>query len=339
MNLLITDYSDSTPFGCGYTINVNGLSSEEAALKILSLDKDYDMCYISSRDRIAYSLKSQGSFYPLNDVPGVSEYLDKCFPSIKNAFTNENGDIWALPIWSNSYFIAKNTGEADFSEMTTERFIDYVDGLSEKDTSKSFFNSYAYTDEILKEYVMTHDSFDTAEFRAAAEKIKQSSRINFAASDYQAMTSGDYENPLFLESTLMILGVENSYSFMQSGAPDYSVTGVPCVSNKNVLLPNVIFLCANPNSEHLNDALDYISKIAEYQLTNPDQFVLTLENGVYGDNDTVRQMTELYNSAEVYFTYPADIYWDDFCSYLSDKISLEQFITEADRKLQVYLNE
>ena len=339
MNLMITGYSDSTPFGCGYTINVNELSSEEAALKILSLDKDYDMCYISTRDRIAYSLKSQGSFYPLNDVTGVSEYLDKCFPAIKEAFTDENGNIWALPIWSNSYFIAKNTGETDFSEMTTDSFIDYVDGLSESDTSESLFNAYIYTDEILKEYVMSHDSFDTPEFRNTAEKLKKSGRVNFAAPEYKMMVSGDYDNPLFLESTLMILGVENSYSFKESGAQNYSVTGIPCVSGKNVLLPNVIFLCANPDSEHLSDALDYISKIADYQMKNPDQFVLTQENGVYSDNDTVRQMAELHNSAEVYFTYPAEIYWEDFYNYLSDRISLEQFITEADRKLKVYLNE
>lgn len=339
MNLLITDYSDSTPFGCGYTININELSSEEASLKILSLDKDYDMCYISTRDRIAYSLKSQGSFYPLNDVPGVSEYLDKCFPAIKEAFTDENGDIWALPIWSNSYYIARNTGDTNFSEMTADSFIDYVDGLSEDDTSKSIFNAYTYTDEMLKEYVMTHDSFDTPEFRTTAEKLKKSGEVNYTAPEYKMMVSADYNNPLFLESTLMILGVENSYSFNESGAPLYSVSGIPCISSKNVLLPNVIFLCVNPESEHLKDALDYISKIAAYQMTNPDRFVLNRENGVYSDNETVRQMTELYESAEVYFTYPSEIYWEDFNRYLSGEISLDSFIEEADRKLKVYLNE
>ncbi|MGN0699640.1 MAG: hypothetical protein ACI4J8_01425, partial [Oscillospiraceae bacterium] len=339
MKLLITSYSDSTPFGCGYTININEASSEEAALKILSLDKDFDMCYISTRDSIAYSLKSQGSFYPLNDVPGVSDYLDKCFPSIKNAFTDENGDIWALPIWSNSYFVAKNTGETEFSEMTTEEFIDYIDGISESDAPTVSFDSYRYIREILSEYIMTHDSFDTPEFRAAAEKIKNSNRTNFAASDYEWLIAAKYNNPLIFESTFMILNRESSYSFEQSGAPFYSATGTPCISNQNVLQPNVIFLCVNPNSEHLDDALDYITKITEHQMTNPDRFVLTPENGVYSDNDTVRQMTELYNSAEVYFTYPTEIYWDDFCSYLSDKISLEQFIAEADRKLIVYLNE
>ena len=339
MNLLITGYSDSTPFGCGYTININELSSEEAALKILSLDKDYDMCYISTRDRIAYSLKSKGSFYPLNDVTGVSEYLDKCFPAIKEAFTDENGDIWALPIWSNSYFIARNTGDTDFSGMTANCFIDYVDELSESDSKKSIFHSYIYIDEILKEYIMTHDSFDTPEFRSFAEKLKKSSRVNFAAPEYKRMVSGDYNNPLFMESTQIILGVENSYSFKESGAQNYSVSGIPCISDKNVLLPNVIFLCVNPESEHLGNAIDYISKIAAYQMTNPDQFVLIRENGAYSDNETVRQMSELYNSAEVYFTYPAEIYWEGFNKYLAGEISLDDFIAEADRKLKVYLNE
>ena len=192
---------------------------------------------------------------------------------------------------------------------------------------------------MLKEYVMTHDSFDTPEFRTTAEKLKKSGEVNYTAPEYKMMVSADYNNPLFLESTLMILGVENSYSFNESGAPLYSVSGIPCISSKNVLLPNVIFLCVNPESEHLKDALDYISKIAAYQMTNPDCFVLTRENGVYSDNETVCQMTELYESAEVYFTYPSEIYWEDFNKYLAGEISLDSFIEEADRKLKVYLNE
>ncbi|MGN0619515.1 MAG: hypothetical protein ACI4J7_10905 [Ruminiclostridium sp.] len=39
------------------------------------------------------------------------------------------------------------------------------------------------------------------------------------------------------------------------------------------------------------------------------------------------------------FTYPSEIYEADFDKYIAGEISLDEFITEADRKLKVYLNE
>ena len=128
-------------------------------------------------------------------------------------------------------------------------------------------------------------------------------------------------------------------SFVDNYDRDFKVSGIPCISEPNVLIPNVIFLSVNPNSEHLDDALDYISKLTQYQLTEPNTFVLKEDEGEYTDSETVRQMIKLCTNAQIHFTYPSEIYWEDFSSYLSDKISLEQFIAEADRKLKVYLNE
>ena len=133
MSLICSQLSRSTPFGCGYTIDVMQPSNEDAALKILSQDRDYDMCYISTADDIAYAIKSQGSFYPLNDVPGVAEYLDKCFPAIKEAFTDENGDIWGLPLYTDADFIFSNYGDKDFSEMKLDDFVDFMDSLSSEE--------------------------------------------------------------------------------------------------------------------------------------------------------------------------------------------------------------
>ena len=138
------------------------------------------------------------------------------------------------------------------------------------------------------------------------------------------------------ESQLMTL-IPNSVMF--SYDRDFKVSGIPCISEPNVPVPDVIFLSVNPNSAHLSDVLDYVAKLTQYQLTEPNTFVLKENEGVYTDSETVRQMINLCADAQIHFTYPSELYWDDFNRYLAGEISLDSFITEADRKLKVYLNE
>ena len=38
-------------------------------------DKDYDLCIGSTYDSASQVMKDSESFYPLNDIPGVEEYL------------------------------------------------------------------------------------------------------------------------------------------------------------------------------------------------------------------------------------------------------------------------
>lgn len=330
ISLICSYLSRSTPFGCGYTINVMQPSNEEAALKILSQDRDYDMCYISTADDIAYAIKSQGSFYPLNEVPGVPEYLDKCFPAIKDAFTDENGDIWGLPLYTDTDFIFSNYGDADFSAMKLDDFVDFMDSLSSEELDKTLCILSGFTADILTDYVIKHDSFDTPEFRAAAEKLKNSKRLNKANGGYTTSTTINSEEQLM---SLYHNSVTDSYD------RDFRVSGIPCISESNVIIPVVTFLSVNPSSEHLNDALDYIAQLTQYQLTEPNTFVLKEDEGEYSESETVKQMIKLCSDADIHFTYPSELYWDDFNKYLAGEISLDVFITEADRKLKAYLNE
>lgn len=85
-------------FSCGFQIKTDSLTQESFSLTVLSLDKDYDMAMMSSSESYSAEIKDKGSFYPLNDIPGVEEYINRCFPSIKEAAADKNGDIWMLPI-------------------------------------------------------------------------------------------------------------------------------------------------------------------------------------------------------------------------------------------------
>ena len=86
------------PFGCGYEIQHTELTQDKFALKVMALDKDFDLCYVNSYGSFGYSMKEYGVFYPLNDIPRIQEYLDACFPYVKEAATDVDGNIWMLPI-------------------------------------------------------------------------------------------------------------------------------------------------------------------------------------------------------------------------------------------------
>ncbi|MGN0700112.1 MAG: hypothetical protein ACI4J8_03835 [Oscillospiraceae bacterium] len=330
INYICSPDSGTTPFGCGYVLNEMHPSNEEAALKIMSMDKDYDICYLSTGDDISYQIKKKGSFYPLNDIEGVQEYLNKCFPSIKEAFTDKNGDIWALPIHAKTQFVFSNNGETDYSQMTMTKFIDYIDGLSDEELEKVHIFNNDLIDDVLAEYIITHSSFDTPEFRLFAEKLKSSERLNSAKNIGLFAKGVNIDNLFSLRQSDMLVVLGNN---------EGRVFGIPRIGSEASLMQDVTFMSINPNSEHLQDAINYITEVVKYQFENEDTFIFREEAGKYSESPVIKPLLKLCFDTELYFTYPSELYRDDFNRYLAGGISLDSFITEADRKLKVYLNE
>lgn len=330
INYICSPDSGTTPFGCGYILNEMHPSNEEAALKIMSMDRDYDICYLSTGDDISYQIKKKGSFYPLNDIEGMEEYLDKCFPSIKEAFTDENGDIWALPIHAKTRFVFSNNGETDYSQMTMTEFIDYIDGLSEEELEKVHIFNNDLIEDVLAEYIITHDKFDTPEFRIFAEKMKSSERLN-PTKNLGVFAKG--VNPEYLCS------IRQSDMLIVLSGYDGGVFGIPRIGSEASLMQDVTFMSINPNSEHLQDAINYITEVVKYQSENEDTLIFREEAGKYSEIPVIKPLLKLCSDTKLYFTYPSELYLEDFNKYLAGEISLEQFITESDRKLKVYLNE
>lgn len=59
----------------------------------------------------------------------------------------------------------------------------------------------------------------------------------------------------------------------------------------------------------------------------------------YSDDPYVMSMYDKYRSGIISFEIPREIYYDDFDRYLEGRITIDEFIAEADRKLAAYLNE
>ena len=98
-NLILYQLTDvDKNYGCGYTIQEETLEEDEFALSVLAQDSQYDLCKVSTNVQVASEIREKGAFYALNDVPGVEEYLEACHPYMKEAATNESGEVWMLPI-------------------------------------------------------------------------------------------------------------------------------------------------------------------------------------------------------------------------------------------------
>lgn len=341
MTLLCSNLSGIPPFSCGYDIRLLRPGNDEAALKILSQDRDYDICYLSSRDTISGNIRDKGSFYPLNDVAGISEYMDSLFPYMKDACTNENGEIWCLPISSEVLTLFYNDERCkelgfDMRNISVEDYFDFIDTVKQNDLNKNCgYSSYWYTEAYLMKYLTENNSFDTEEFRKTAGLIVDRFpydmlTLNFNYIDNSVYTEAAYENKCeeFIADMIIDAPYLNNTTLRAAPCP-YPTDGSPI---------SLVYLCVNPASAQLSDALDYIASLAQYTKSQKNIFLFTDKNG-YSDTAVAGDLYDIFSGGKVGYAYPDDIYRTDFESCIDGKITIDEFIIEANRKLAAYLNE
>lgn len=341
-------------FSCGSQIRNQRLSRDGFALTVLSLDKSYDLAMLSTREIYANDIKEKGSFYPLNDIPGVSEYIDSCFPYVKEAATNDKGEIWMLPISLDVCAMIYNEKNcADNGISFPSGLEDFLRQIRKGAEASKYYDcsSYCVTEMMMNSYLSLNGSFDTDSFRSYAPLLKEmkkdkvfapnpninipltlsEKRINEKLGLSDPYTDIVYNQALFTtilssSSQRELIGDENL-----SAAPlpyaEGAKSGAICT-----------FVCVNPNSEHLNETLLFIERTAAHLSERKNSLVFK-DKSTFGSDRLAQSLYEIYENSEIYFDIPSDVYYNDLEKYFADNITLEQFIAEADRKLSAYLNE
>lgn len=118
--------------------------------------------------------------------------------------------------------------------------------------------------------------------------------------------------------------------------PSKHLIRIPNFSEKNEII--CIFLCVNPFSENLQEALDYISVLAQ-TLHNDEKNLCVSEASVYQTSDFYSELKSVLNEGKITFRCPNEVYASAFASYINEDLTLDAFIAESDRKLSAYLNE
>ncbi len=350
IRIITNQYFSDLPVGLGNETQTNRLSEEEFALTVLSLDQNYDAAMISSDDGVASEIKDNDSFYPLNDVPGVSEYLDSCFLYIKEAVTDSEGNIRMLPIMMEIPLIVynqKNCADCgiEFS-AELEPFARAVKQASEFRDHYYDCSYYWIVQTQLIGYLAENNTFDTEKFRELAAVIKEQIcdadifKGDFTVYSAMLMLYSGMPDPYsqdIYDKTLFTL-FTNKYE-QTTFLNDENLRAAPLPVPQNGKNGAVCtFLCVNPYSDRLPETLAYIESLTSTMSSARNSLMLA-DLSTYENTAFARDIYSIYENGEICFQILPEIYAYDFDRYCAGELTLDEFITEADRKLSTYLNE
>lgn len=334
------NYNGHNPFGCGYRMQNQFKDNDELALSVLARDSDYDLFFMSSWEEVSHNIKEKGSFYPLNEVEGVMEYLDACFPYIKEAAVNDEGDVWMIPIRIDIPFLLCNESMcAQYDIPITEtiefdEFYKLLRQLNFGDATKELFyiNDYYYTRYLLNQYVNSSQDLHTELFQTLSIDLKY---LNDGNSGSDLASNEYYRNG----NQFLFLYKRNLYELSDSNQNgDFHIMSVPSIEKTDEVMAVCHFICVNPSSKNLKVTLQYVSDLCNYLITQSDSFMLA-DRENYENEFLTDELYELNQKGRIYFSYPDEILIDNFSQYLEGKMELEDVIAEADRRLEIYQNE
>ena len=332
------------PYGCGYQMEQMVLDAESFALKVLAQDKDFDVYLLSSREDTSYNLKKNGAFYPLNEVEGVQEYLDACFPYVKEAAMNEDGDIWMVPVaiampglvYNKEYCAEQGV---DFTQMDLAEFIDFTERVKSEYSNQTSISHMALREQIFGQYLQRYDTFDTQLLRDYAEQFKKGKSWVFNKFIFELepklknrTVSDFYYDCIIYQWDL------HTYKEALGNWDALGMAGVPKMEEGMANVGTLTFLMVNSQSENLEDALQYISDFSKYMLKQKDSFMLADET-TYTDTPFTKDCYEVYANGASQFEMDFSIYVDQLYAYANGEMTLEDMVAEMERRRKVYVGE
>ena len=339
-----------------YRIKLKELSLKDYPTAILEQNNEFDMYLVESRCWVSYEVKEKGEFYALNDVEGVQEYLDACFPYIKEVATNEDGEIWMVPIdfiipllaYHKEY--CKEQG-VDLSTMNYSQFLTLIEQIEKEATEQGSISTYLLIEDFFWQYLSAYDNFDINMFKGYANQIKQLDnnvgmmrmddvnwlnnleRNNYFAGNRSIKEDQLDKIPNFFYSHFFYDIEGELYAERLGNSNKIGVVGIPKVSEDIGNVGTLLCLAVNPKSKNLELTLDYISDFCNYMMQQKNSFLLEDES-TYTDTPFVRECYEVYKNGAVFFEMDSDIYWEPFWDYLENDVDLTSLMRRMERKLQ-----
>lgn len=340
------EFQFNAPFGCGYNMTRRELEPDAFALKVLARDKDYDICVMETNSDISANIQKNGVFYPLNELEGIKEYLDACYPYVKEAATKSDGTIWMLPISVQiPGLIIKEDSCKQFNlplnkKMSFKEYLDHSNQLSTEKLSKISLSSYVVFRSFFNQYFSTHQDVDTEVFRSHIKDFQRSYQI-------QGL---DHNNREIVESIRR--GLEKDFHYIETQEAedyffyanllqkdsDYLAYSLPNLSPTGNNVGSCTFIAVNPNSKRLKETLAYLEDFIEYTM-GQEQSPLYFHTRQGDKTSLIESVEKLYKEGEISFQMDQDLYWNQFFDYLKGSITLEEYLEETKRKLSIYENE
>ncbi len=330
-------YEIDAPYGCGHTMQRQELSEDKFVLKVLAQDSDYDLCLIDTINSSSYNLRKNGVFYPLNDVPGVEEYLDLCFPYVKEAATKEDGTVWMLPIavYMPGLVVQEETlakmGVSLTRNMDWKEFSSVIAGITPEEKELISLSRMVCSMLFFQQYFTQYNSLDQEVFRqnvVALQQVDSNLWLTPYREDqkylfYYIRYMGDYTN-LFLKE----------YYYGENA----KVYPMPKLSEGDVNTATCILLAVNPASSHLQETLDFIADYVAWQMAE-EEAPLFFQEPVPEAGSFESEVYQLYQNGEIAYTVDTDAYMEGFYEMLDGEKGMEEYIKGTEGKLRIYFGE
>lgn len=330
-------YQVDEPYGCGYRMKRQEMEEDKFVLKVLAQDRDYDLCLIDSINGSSYNLRKNGVFYPLNDVRGIEEYFEKCFPYVKEAATKEDGTIWMLPIAV--YMPGLIVQEDTLKEMkvplkrnmTWEEFTPVIAGMTEEQASLKSLSQIVCTMLFFQQYFKHYNSVDTEVFR------KNAAALQLLDSDMLLSDMREDKRYLFYYARYMYSYTNSVIREVYYG-PNAKVYPMPKLAAEDANTGTCIFLAVNPASDRLEDTLAFLEDWMAWQMMEED-VPLYFKDSKPEEGTFEADIYALYQNGEIAFAIDEDTYNDDFSEMLEGAKSIEEYIRGTEQKLKIYFGE
>ncbi len=331
-----SELSYIAPYGCGYALERQEEEWDKIALKMLAQDQDYDMCMGSSGYARSLAMRDSDVLYPLNDLPGIEEYFDRCFPYVREAATTETGEIWMLPFAANVYAMlvheerAAQQGLNLHNNMTFTEFVQFVQGLSEKEQGMFFVYPKELGDDVLGKYFGRYTSVQGEKFLEYMEGLRvlyqKENLIN---------PPGDINQDILLCSIEPFGRYPMSLAYMgRKGFSVYSIPSGEDLDKNNVAL---YYLAVNKKSKYREEALCYLADLIAYLMKQDELLLFKDYKAEAGSRE--EQIYKLFENGEVFFAVDEDVYQKDYEDVLKSEYPLKEYAQEVERRLQLYLKE
>ncbi len=330
-------YEVDAPYGCGYAMERQELEEDKFVLKVLAQDSDYDLCLIDTIDSSSYNLRKNGVFYPLNDVPGVAEYLERCFPYVKEAATKDDGTVWVLPVavYMPGLIVQESTvkelGIPLRRDMTWEEFAPMFAAMTPQQRELVSLSRIVCSMLFFQQYFGRYDTVEQEAFRRNVAAFQQFDEDMWLAL-YQE--NGRY---LFYYTRYMRDYMNDYYKEKYYGK-DAKVYSMPKLSSGDANTGTCILLAVNPASDRLQETLDFLADYVAWQMAE-EVLPPFFQQPVPPVDSFEAEVYALYQNGEIAFTVDEDVYLEGFYEMLDGKKDVEEYIRGTERKLRIYFGE
>ena len=152
-----------------------------------------------------------------------------------------------------------------------------------------------------------------------------------------ALSYEDFDDELFMEN------MTNNNVF-------FTYIPINYIRNRFMMFPPVAgmmendvtaeFIAVNPNSNNLDEVIEFLTRLIEYQMNLENSFILK-DRSTYTDRHYINDAYDILNYKDnfIRFSISSDLIYDNFRAFLGDEITLDEYLNRAEFKINAYLNE